>query len=502
MNIIESPIDLQARLLSSLLEFTKFFYKLRTGRDFIISQPIGRSSHHIDICKFFTNTFHGYCDDGVICIPPRYGKTELAIHFIAWSLANYPDSNYIYTSYSHSLAAKQTKTIREIVSHPLYKRLFGVEIKKDTGAKDDFETIQGGAIYAAGTGGTIVGRGAGIQNCDRFGGAILMDDLIKPSEAMSDVIRESANDWVDNTIQSRRNSLRTPRICIGQQTHEDDPSNRLIKRGYKSLILPALDEAGNALNPAMHSVQELLKMKEEMPYVFAAQYQQNPIPSGGGAFKKDWFYLVDDWPEILATFITCDTAESTKNYADYTAFSFFGLHKIPTGEYGIIWINCMQERIEPKDLQNEFMGFYSECMQFKVPPKIIFPEKKSTGATLSSVLSAAQGLNVVPIERSGNSGSKADRFLEMQPYVAKKLISLPRYGRHTNMCIEHMSKITLNMSHRFDDICDNLYDAIKISLIEKKLDFYINKQDDNKIIQSIMSANNRLDNLRNKAYRH
>lgn len=509
---LESPIDLQARLLSSLLEFTKFFYKLRTGREFIVSQPIGRESHHIAICRFFMDIFQGKIKKGVICIPPRYAKTELAIHFAAFGLANYPDSNNIYTSYAHSLAAKQTKTIREIISHPLYKRLFGTELKKDSFAKDDFETIQGGSVYGAGTGGTITGRGAGIQNREEFGGIIIMDDLIKPDEAMSDTIREGAKDWVYNTLQSRRNSSETPMVYIGQQVHEDDVANMLLNKGWSPLILPALDAAGNALNPAMHTKEELLKMKEEMPYVFAAQYQQNPIPSGGGAFKKDWFYLMDEWPEIITTFITCDSAESSKNYADYTVFSFWGLYKIQesgylSDDYALHWIDCRQERIEPKDLHAEFMAFYADCMQFKVKPKLAAIEKKSTGATLFSVLNEARGLNVIAIERSKSNPmlvglSKADRFLTMQPYIAKKLISLPRYGKHTNLCIDHMSKITLNMSHRHDDICDTVFDAILISLIEKKLDFYINKQDDGKLIQSIISSSNRLDKLRAKAYRH
>ena len=34
----------------------------------------------------------------------------------------------------------------------------------------------------------------------------------------------------------------------------------------------------HALNP---------KIKEESPYVFASQYQQDPQPAGGGIFKKE-----------------------------------------------------------------------------------------------------------------------------------------------------------------------------------------------------------------------
>ncbi len=37
--------------------------------------------------------------------------------------------------------------------------------------------------------------------------------------------------------------------------------------------------------------------------------------------------------------------------------------------------------------------------------------------------------------------------------------------------IEHMRKITANDTHRHDDVCDTLYDAIKIALIDKTLTY-------------------------------
>ena len=37
------------------------------------------------------------------------------------------------------------------------------------------------------------------------------------------------------------------------------------------------------------------------------------------------------------------------------------------------------------------------------------------------------------------------------------------------ICINHMSKITANDTHRHDDICDTLVDAVKICLIDKDI---------------------------------
>lgn len=474
-------LETKAKLFGSLLFFTKAFYKLRTGRDFNISHPDGRESHYISISRELVRVFDGKEKRLMINLPPRYGKTELAIHFVAWAMAQYPDSNFLYVSYSKTLATRQTQTIREIITIPEYRRIFGVELEQSSMAKDDFRTIQGGSIYAAGAEGTITGMGAGIKGCsDRFSGCVIIDDIHKPDEVTSDVIRQGVIDWYYNTMQSRlNNGEETPIIFIGQRLHEDDlPANLAKKKEWHSLIIPALDVVGNALHPEMHPKAVLLKMKEEEPYTFAAQYQQDPQPAGGGIFKPEWFLIMDEDPEILATFITADTAETDKDYNDATVFSFWGIYRVKqagvyTDTYALHWLDCKEIRVEPKDLESEFMSFYGECMRYKVRPSLAAIEKKSTGTTLVSILAKIQGIQVLDIERpgrvQGRSNNKTIRFLETQPFVAKHLITFTINKKHVKMCLEHCKKITANNTHRFDDIADTLADAVKIALIDRTL---------------------------------
>lgn len=474
-NVIDIElIDLKTKLLGSLLFFTQTFFKIRTGRDFIVSQPIGREPHVISICREFTLVFEGKTVKLKVNIPPRYSKTEILIHFAAWCFAHYPDCNFIYVSYSHSLAAKQTSIIRDIISLPHFKKMFGVEISGVTSAKDNFETTAGGSVYGVGAGGTITGRGAGIRGCNRFGGCFLMDDMHKPDEADSDVMREGVINWYDNTAQSRMNNGdKTPQIMIGQIVHEADLSSTFTEdKGWRSLKIPALDVVGNALDPALHSKETLIRMRETMPYVFAAQYQQEPQPAGGGIFKRDWFPILDEDPNILVTFITCDTAETDKSYNDATVFNLLGLYKIKQGNietnlYGLHCIKCVEIRVEPKDLEGEFLSFYADCCQYKVKPVLAAIEKKSTGTTLYSVLKNMQGIEILDITRTKASGSKTSRFLEMQPFAATKRISFTFGASHIKMCVDHMSKITANNTHAHDDICDTFYDGVKLALIDE-----------------------------------
>lgn len=495
------------KLSASLLRFTQDFFFLRTGRSFELSQPLGRESHYITICRALHKVMMGETKRLIINIAPRYGKTEILIHFVAWALAQYADSNFLYVSYSLGLAKKQTKTIRSIVSMNEFRDIFEVGLSDDTSAQGNFETTKGGSVYAAGADGEITGRGAGIKGVNRFGGCIVIDDIHKPSEVTSDTMRKSINDWYFNTLQSRLNEpANTPIIFIGQCLHEDDLPANLKKSGeWETVILPAIDEAGNALHPAMHSIEKLRKMQETMPYVFASQYMQDPLPSGGGIFKPEWFYQTEEEPEIMTTFITADTAETDKSYNDATVFSFFGLYKIKHGEIetdlvGIHWIDCSELRIEPKDLESEFMAFYAGCMRYKIRPKIAAIERKSTGVTLLSVLKNIRGLQVLDIERTKSSGNKTTRFLEIQPYVASRQVSLPKDARHTSKVVEHMRKITANDSHRHDDIADTLYDGIKLGIIDNIIMACNPKrvQEDEKVARNIMGSFTRLLQLRSQ----
>jgi predicted phage terminase large subunit-like protein len=497
------------RLQRSLLAFTQDFYYLRTGRRFDLSQPVGRESHYLTICRALVKVIKGETKRLMINVPPRYGKTELLIEFVAWALSQYPDSNFLYVSYSLGLAKKQTKTIRQIVAMNEYRDLFDVALSGDTAAQGNFETSLGGSVYAAGADGEITGRGAGIKGSNRFGGCIVIDDIHKPSEVSSDTMRKTVNEWYFNTLQSRLNDPEsTPIIFIGQRLHEDDLAANLIKSGdWETIVIPALDGAGNALHPEMHSVTMLRNMQETMPYVFSSQYQQDPLPAGGGIFKPEWFFQMDDEPNIIATFITADTAETSKDYNDATVFSFFGIYKIAHGDIesdilALHWIDCLELRIEPKDLEKEFLAFYASCMRHRIKPRIAAVERKSTGVTLASVLKNIRGLTMMDVERTKLSGNKTTRFLEIQPIIASKQVSLPSDGKHTVMVLEHMRKITANDTHRHDDIADTLYDGVKLGIIDNVILSQTpgKVQEDERVARGIMGAFHRVLQLRSKRY--
>lgn len=482
-----------SRLRGSLIDFTKFFFKYITQRDFNIVQPDGREPRQITICRELTKItrLENHDENFLINIRPGSGKTLHLCMWVAWSFAHYPDCNFIYVSFSHTLAAAQTAFIKQIMQSDMYKYLFDVELARDSRAKDHFATTAGGHVAAFGSAGSITGRNAGLPNLNRFSGAVIIDDAHKPDESHSDTVRQSVIRNYEETIRQRPRGQNVPIISIGQRVHEDDLSAFLISgkdtKKWNVLILKERDDAGNILCPDLNSKEYIKELETKSPYVYASQFQQDPLPAGGGLFKPEWIVELDFYPEIKKTFLTADTSETSKNYNDATVFSFWGVYEIETmgrktGITGLHWLDCLEIRIEPKDLKDAFLDFWQECNRFKIPPMMAAIEKKSTGVTLVSALQELRGITVKDINRSRASGSKTDRFLRAQPFVANKQISINRDAKHKQMCLTHIAKITANQSHRFDDIADTLSDAIDIALIEKQIVPVDNvKQDDKKM---------------------
>ncbi|OTG82165.1 phage terminase large subunit [Acinetobacter sp. ANC 4648] len=314
----ERDLAIQIEAQEDLYFFSRYMFKERRKYKWLDNW------HHRVVCDALMKVFRGETKRLIINIPPRYSKTELAvINFMAWCFGKVPDSEFIHVSYSATLAANNAFQTRNLVQEEAYKKVFPeFRLRDDSKAKDDWRTAENGVCYSQGTGGTITGFGAG-KFRDTFGGAIIIDDPHKASEARSDTIRKNVIEWFQNTLESRTNSPDTPIIVIMQRLHEEDLAGWLLDGGngeeWEHLELSAIQPDGTALWPAKHSIQVLNRMELAAPYVFAGQYRQRPSPPAGGFFKPDNIEIVDALPaDILHQARAWDLA-SSENEGDFTA---------------------------------------------------------------------------------------------------------------------------------------------------------------------------------------
>lgn len=314
----ERDLAIQIEAQEDLYFFSRYMFKERRKFKWLDNW------HHRVVCDALMKVFRGETKRLIINIPPRYSKTELAvINFMAWCFGKVPDSEFIHVSYSATLAANNAFQTRNLVQEDSYKKVFpNLKLRDDSKAKDDWRTADNGVCYSQGTGGTITGFGAGKLR-DTFGGAIIIDDPHKASEARSDTIRKNVIEWFQNTLESRTNSPDTPIIVIMQRLHEEDLAGWLLDGGngevWEHLELSAIQPDGTALWPEKHSIEVLNRMELAAPYVFSGQYRQRPSPPAGGFFKPDNIEIVDALPaEIIKEVRAWDLA-SSENEGDWTA---------------------------------------------------------------------------------------------------------------------------------------------------------------------------------------
>src|SRR5919198_117250 len=172
----------------------------------------------------------------IINLPPRHLKSLMAsIAFPAWCLGHDPTAQILCVSYAQDLADKLARDCRAIMTSPWYRRIFPTRLAPHRQAVQEFITTRQGYRLATSTGGVLTGRGADI---------IIIDDPLKPEEALSEAQRHACNDWYDHTLYSRLNDKqRGAIIIVMQRLHEDDLVGHVLEQeGWDVVRFPAIAE--------------------------------------------------------------------------------------------------------------------------------------------------------------------------------------------------------------------------------------------------------------------
>src|SRR5438552_3849940 len=293
-----SPRELDVILRSDLGYFAeRCFYDLNPQAAFL-------TNWHIEIIAAkLAAVREGKIRRLIINLPPRHLKSLLAsVAFPAWCLGHDPSAQILCVSYAQDLADKLGRDCRGILTSPWYRRIFPTRLAQHRQAVQDFITTRQGYRLATSNGGVLTGRGADL---------ILIDDPLKPEEALSEARRDATNDWYANTLYSRLNDkCRGAIVIIMQRLNEDDLVGHVLgQEPWEVVPFPAIAEAdevheiatiggpqrfprrpGEALHPARETLATIEHICRTIgEYNFAGQYQQSPAPLGGGLVKEAWF---------------------------------------------------------------------------------------------------------------------------------------------------------------------------------------------------------------------
>jgi predicted phage terminase large subunit-like protein len=257
----------------------------------------------------------------IINMPPRSMKSIMtSVAFPSFVLGHDPTQRIICASYSGELAYKLSNDFRAVLASPWYQWIFPeTRIGRFKDSESEIELTRRGSRLATSTGGTLTGRG---------GNLIIIDDPLKPTDALSQTKRNAANEWFLNTVLSRLDDKRSGAIIIVmQRVHMDDLTGFVLSLSddWTVLSLPAIAEAagtyslprgkiyhraqGEILAPVREPVEVLNAMRMQLGSdVFSAQYQQAPVPPGGAMIKREWIRRYKDVPSGAFIVQSWDTA--------------------------------------------------------------------------------------------------------------------------------------------------------------------------------------------------
>jgi hypothetical protein len=319
---LNTNIDIiRSKCINDFSFFTRYIFKKLNNKKFVLN------SHHTLLFEQATKIASYQQGNTIFNIAPRYSKTEIMVKmFISWRLANNAKAKFIHLSYSDQLALDNSEEIKDIIQSDPYQELFPyVQIKRDSRAKNKWYTTLGGGVLARSSAGQVTGFGAGevddedFEGDKLFGGAIIIDDPLKPEDAESEVMRNRVNNRYNTTIKNRVNSRDTPIIVIMQRLHPDDFTGFLINQeptNWTVTSIPVINEDGSALWPFKHTIEELFELQANSSYTFNTQYLQNPEPREGYLIPISDLNLMPNQHEsdLIRRVVFIDPAEKNGDY--------------------------------------------------------------------------------------------------------------------------------------------------------------------------------------------
>lgn len=227
--------------------------------------------------------------------PPGTSKSKpTSVLWQPWIWTRMPSARIISGSYSERLALDLNRQSRDCVRSDKYQQLFpDIKMRDDQDTKAFFMNEQGGWRYATGVGGSVTGMHAHF---------IVIDDPLDPIGAMSDLVINEANIWINETLADRKvDKAMTPTVLIMQRLHQIDPTGYWLEmlHKFKHRCLPADDTypilpkewqshySEGLLDPIRLPRSVLDEAFKRGESYYAGQYGQSPTPRGGAMFKTD-----------------------------------------------------------------------------------------------------------------------------------------------------------------------------------------------------------------------
>lgn len=396
-----------------------------------------------------------------INLPPRNMKSIIAsVALPLFILGRNPAARIICVSYGQDLADTFARNRLTIARSDWYQEVFPDMQLAERQAVSEFATKQQGFCLATSVGGALTGRGADY---------IILDDPLKPEEALSESSRERVNSFFSNTLYSRLDDKANGRIVlVMQRLHQNDLVGHVLEmEPWDRIVLPAIAQEaetiafdtfagrevvsrqeGEALHPARESLETLQRLRNVMgSYNFDAQYLQAPSPLGGGIVKQSWFrwYSPPELPQRFEQVIqSWDTAAKPTELSNYSVCTTWGLF-----QRRIYLLDVYRQRLAYPDLKRAVAAWRS-----RFSAAVVLIEDKSSGTALLQDLRAE---GVAGIHAYQPVGDKIMRMNAQSATIESGLVYLPNQASWLD---DYLLELTTFPAGRFSDQTDSTSQAL------------------------------------------
>jgi predicted phage terminase large subunit-like protein len=459
---------------------------------------------HIDyICEHLEAISRGETLDGepynrlLINVPPGTMKSLIVNVFWPsweWGPLNMPHLRYVCAAHKvENLSARDSRRMRQLVTSPWYQARWGdrVALARDQNEKLNFQNSRGGFRIA-----TAINSLTGIR-----GDRMIVDDPHSVDSALSDTQRQSEVTTFLEAVPTRLNDpIRSAIVVIMQRLHEEDVSGVILDKqlGYDHIMLPMRYDAaramptklgyedprgeeGELLFPERFPLSVVQRDERVMgPYATAGQFQQVPMPKGGGVIKSEWWRLWEqpNFPPLDYVVAALDTAYTTKQENDFSALTVWGVFsggegvaqvtrsiardgealatitRAYTEEHPkIILMNAWQARLELHELVAKAQ---ETCRKYKVDRLLI--ENKAAGISVAQEIRRLYGGEAFAVQLvDPRNQDKLSRLYSVQHLFSEGLIYAPERA-WADMTINQVASFPKG---KHDDLVDTVSMALR-----------------------------------------
>lgn len=379
---------------------------------------------------------------GMLFMPPRHGKSLYSsVYTPAWYVMQWQTRNVIITSYGEDLAAGFSVQARKVVED--LGHLFGVRVHPKVKSAKHWQVQyvdakgtwhDGGNVYAAGVDGALPGRG---------GHLIVMDDVVRGHRDTTPAMMEKAYRWYRGVLETRREPGGTVLLVMTRWAQADLAGRLLEDEGeqWHVTTLPALAkdddvlgrEPGTALCPQRFSSEELRAKRDssdEGGILFAALYQQEPMPEDGAVFKPEHMHRwagvgrgmvqyannVVPMHSLRLRFATVDPALKGGERNDPTGFLVWTI--TPDGH-----LVLLEDRTRRMNGTDDLLPAMKDAQRSH--PGIVFYVEDNAHGTEVIRACIREGIQVLPVTADRD---KVTRAISAQPAFSAGKVHLPALG--------------------------------------------------------------------------